>query len=415
MSWDFSIADIQQHMDSAEYGVEKESLRVTPDGRLSQTPHPFADSRIDRDFCENQVEIITGVHRDPNSLFDELREISDTLNTTLKKNNELLWPFSNPPVVPSLDDIPIALFESEEEERTRYRRYLASKYGKAKMLYSGIHFNFSFSHEMLLAVYERSKEDDFRRFKDNVYTELSRKLIRYLWLIIYLTAASPTVDESFLKISGMTSSERYRYASFRCSEVGYWNDFLPILDFLDVDGYADSIQKYIDRGLLYAASELYYPLRLKPRGKNSLDALKENGVNHIELRCLDLNPLSPDGLFCEDVRFLHLLMLYLMSLKDEPLDERAQRAAIENIKTAALFNDTEHTVAWRGRAVSLRQAAIETLREIERFSLRYAPAFLPAVAYQKEKPGNHRYAGIIRETITDYIRDGLTLAKKYRG
>ncbi len=415
MSWDFRDAALRQHLTSAEYGIEKESLRVTPDGRLSHTPHPFADSRIDRDFCENQTEIITGVHHDVGSLFTELREIHGIANQQLSRMNELLWPFSNPPIVLSPEDIPIARFEGELKERETYRQYLADKYGKAKMLYSGIHFNFSFSHEMLLAVFRRSGEDDFRRFKDNVYARLGSRLIRYTWLIVYLTAASPLIDKSFLRLSALSETERYRYASFRCSEVGYWNDFLPILDFTDVQSYTDSIKRYIDDGRLYAASELYYPLRLKPKGKNSLSALNENGVNHIELRCLDVNPLSPDGLFTEDVRFLHLLMLYLMSLEDAPLDERAQRAAIENIKTASLFNDTEHRIKWEGRSVPLREAAVDTLDQLEDFAKQYAPAFCPAVAYQKEKPGGKRYAEQIRESFTHYIQDGLRLAEKYRG
>ena len=48
---------------SARFGLEREALRVTRDGRMSLTPHPFPqdDPRIVRDFCENQTEINTGV------------------------------------------------------------------------------------------------------------------------------------------------------------------------------------------------------------------------------------------------------------------------------------------------------------------------------------------------------------------
>ncbi len=44
------------------FGLEREALRVTADGRMAHTPHPFpADHpRIVRDFCENQTEINTG-------------------------------------------------------------------------------------------------------------------------------------------------------------------------------------------------------------------------------------------------------------------------------------------------------------------------------------------------------------------
>ena len=128
MSWDFSNAALQQNIALAEFGAEKESLRVTPDGFLAQTKHPFTEEYIDRDFCENQVEMITGVHDNVDSLIDELEEIHRTVNAKLREMNELLWPFSNPPIVRSADEIPIALFEGEQKERTEYRRYLAEKY-----------------------------------------------------------------------------------------------------------------------------------------------------------------------------------------------------------------------------------------------------------------------------------------------
>lgn len=44
------------------FGLEKESLRVTPEGHMAHTPNPFPDNEhIVRDFCENQTEINTPV------------------------------------------------------------------------------------------------------------------------------------------------------------------------------------------------------------------------------------------------------------------------------------------------------------------------------------------------------------------
>ena len=45
-----------------KFGLERETLRVTPQGYLSQTPHPFpGNPHIDRDFCESQIEIISPI------------------------------------------------------------------------------------------------------------------------------------------------------------------------------------------------------------------------------------------------------------------------------------------------------------------------------------------------------------------
>ena len=47
----------------------------------------------------------------------------------------------------------------------------------------------------------------------------------------------------------------------------------------------------------------HYPIRLKPRGANRLETLREQGVNHIELRMIDLNPLRKEGINVRDVKF----------------------------------------------------------------------------------------------------------------
>ena len=49
-------------------GIEKESLRVRPEGKLAMTSHPLAlgsaltHPHITTDFSESQLELITGTH-----------------------------------------------------------------------------------------------------------------------------------------------------------------------------------------------------------------------------------------------------------------------------------------------------------------------------------------------------------------
>ena len=62
-------------------GVEKESLRVTENGYLAQTPHPsmlgsaLTHPHITTDFSEAQLELITGVHSSTRDSVNELDEI----------------------------------------------------------------------------------------------------------------------------------------------------------------------------------------------------------------------------------------------------------------------------------------------------------------------------------------------------
>ena len=69
MLFDLDNQYIKSHLGEAEFGIERESLRVTSSGALAQTKHPFGEHKnIDRDFCENQVEIIGDVFNTPEEL-----------------------------------------------------------------------------------------------------------------------------------------------------------------------------------------------------------------------------------------------------------------------------------------------------------------------------------------------------------
>ena len=133
----FNNSYINRLAQTAEFGIERESLRVTSDGKLSQTKHPFfGDPHIDRDFCENQVEIIGDVFNDPADLICQLGGLLNEIDVELVKNNELLWAFSNPPKFDSEDEIPVARFHGAQRGKSEYRHYLPEKYGKTKMLFS---------------------------------------------------------------------------------------------------------------------------------------------------------------------------------------------------------------------------------------------------------------------------------------
>ena len=400
MLLNFNNSIINRLAQNAEFGIERESLRVTSDGRLAQTEHPFVgDPQLDRDFCENQVEMIGDVFNDPADLNRQLGSLLDDIDAELVKNNELLWAFSNPPRFNSEDEIPVARFHGAQRGKSEYRHYLAEKYGKTKMLFSGIHLNISFTESLLQAAFEESGAKVKSEFKNDFYLSLAKRLTQYAWLAVYLTAASPVADGSL----GVNSNV---YSSIRCSEHGYWNDFTPILDYTDLKSYVRSIARYIVNGDLKAASELYYPVRLKPRGANSLETLFQNGVNHLELRVLDVNPLTRTGIFTEDIRFMHLLLLWLSSLPDFDFDKGKQIQAIADVKSAAVFGDAE-----------IKRRAKETLDEIKRFTVQYFPHFLPVIDYQLDKlTDGNSYAEIVsREFSDDYMAKGLALARQYQG
>ena len=390
---------VREYLKQAEFGIERESLRVCSDGSLSRTPHPFAEHKnIDRDFCENQIELISDVFQSPEEVNAQLVSLQKTVNRTLREQDEYLWPFSNPPRVSAEAEIPIAQYSGSMKSKSVYREYLAKKYGKRKMLLSGIHLNFSFTEALLREGFEQSGEKSFDDYKNRIYLELGARLAKYGWLVVYLTAASPVADNS----AGADSNS---YSSVRCSELGYWNYFTPVFDYTDLQSYVRSIQRYIDNGHLRSVSELYYPVRLKPKGANSLQELAQKGINHIELRVTDVNPLSETGIFNEDIRFVHILMLYLASLSQQTYSSSDQMKAVSDVKDAAVFGSE-----------AIRTRAVEALAEIRDFVGQYFPEWTDTVDYQLSKTEKGcSYAEIVSARFADdYMKKGMELAKAYR-
>lgn len=369
-------------------GLEKESLRIDKNGRLAQTDHPFlGNPNIDRDFCENQVEIITNPAGGPHNAYLEIKKMHQYVIQELKKQNEYLWLFSNPPFFESDDEIPVAHFTGSLSYKEKYRRYLATKYGKRKMLYSGIHYNFSFGESLLKDMFEISGETDYTTHKNALYLRIAKWFVHYSWLIVFLMAASPMFDESFF----MDEEKEHinRYASARCSEIGYNNPFIPLIDYSSLETYIKSIEGYVNRKEIIVESELYYPVRLKSAGANSLVTLAETGVNHIELRMLDLNPLSEAGIFEEDIAFIHLLFIYFSNQQDFEFTDEMQIDAIKKMYRAALYDNNEFA-----------NEAVAVIKDIRNYFKGSLPNYYEnALNYQSKKitkPDN-RYAVKIRK------------------
>ena len=401
------------------FGLEKESLRITPDGFMATTPNPFTGyEHIVRDFSENQVEINTSIQPTPEAVIAELDHYNAIVQNTLRTSEprELLWPFSNPPYIRTERDIPIAQFEGALASKTVYREHLSDVYGRYKMAFSGIHFNYSFADELLEADFALSDYNSFTDYKNGLYTVLAERAVAYGWLMVAITAASPLMDSSYVEKNRLGQDLYQGLSSVRCSELGYWNFFAPILDYTSHIAYADSIQRYIDEGLIAYPSELYYPVRLKPRGENDLDTLRREGVSHIELRMLDLNPLCKCGLDTRDVFFAQLLLVWLASTPRQPFSTRDQVQALQNFKNAAHYDlKTVKIVVPNGEVYSVAHAALNVIGFMEEFFGDYSDEVAACLEFQKQKfiDPETRYAWQVRHAYEGgFVQKGLALAEK---
>ena len=120
---------------------------------------------------------------------------------------------------------------------------------------------------------------------------------------------------------------------------------------------------------------------------------------------IDVNPLTPTGIFPDDIKFIHLLILYLASLPKKSLTAKEQIKAISDIKTSAVFGNNE-----------IRERAVNVLTDIRDFTEKNFPQYNDIIACQikKTQKGNS-YAEIVSERFGDnYMEKGLALAKEYR-
>jgi len=91
-------------MNGCQIGVEKESLRVLPDGGISQLPHPsvlgaaLTNPYITTDYSEALLEFITPPFERTEQVLDFLRDSQAYVYQKLPQN-EILWATSMPCVM----------------------------------------------------------------------------------------------------------------------------------------------------------------------------------------------------------------------------------------------------------------------------------------------------------------------------
>ena len=96
-------------------GIEKEGLRVSKKGGLSQAPHPSAlgcaltHPNITTDFSESLLELVTPPLSSARSVLDFLQDTQHYLYCRLPKDQSF-WPASMPCVMRGKTYIPIAQY-----------------------------------------------------------------------------------------------------------------------------------------------------------------------------------------------------------------------------------------------------------------------------------------------------------------
>lgn len=298
-------------------GVEKESQRVTPDGRLATTNHPtVCGSRsihpyIQTDFAESQVELITPVTTSTHEAMNWLTALHEVTQRSLT-NDERLWPLSMPGILPPAEEVRVAQLENPKE--VAYRQHLVEVYGNRKQLVSGIHLNIGFSERFfaqLFASLQLNTPEQQRAFQNEFYFRQAKNFLRYEWLLTYLFGATPVAAEGYA-----TNLPTMPVRSIRNSSFGYTNLPSVCVDYSTLDTYRQSIEQYVASGALLLEKELYETVRL--RGIPSVTTLDERAIQYVEFRSFDLNPYVPYGITEEALDFIVTFSKWLVWNDENP-------------------------------------------------------------------------------------------------
>ena len=314
----------------ANFGIERESLRVDRQGQLAHTPHPSClgarsfHPYIQTDFCEFQMELITPVAKSTTEARRFLGAITDVAGRSISKD-ELLWPLSMPPRI-NAQEIQVAQLENEFERY--YRNYLAEKYGTKLQAISGIHYNMELGKDLVEALFQESDQIDIIAFKNALYLKLAQNYLRYRWVTTYLFGAAPVAEQGFFD---QEVPEPVR--SFRNSDHGYVNKEEIQVSFSSLEDYVSAIENYIEQGDLIAEKEFYSAVRF--RGQKVNRSFLDKGITYLEFRNFDLNPFERIGISQTTMDTVHLLLLaFLWMDAPENVDQALAQGHALNEKIA---------------------------------------------------------------------------------
>lgn len=372
---DLADPDSLAMLKTIQRGIEKESLRITPDGKLAQTAHPpgmgspLTHSSITTDYSEALLEFITPVSTDINESLETLEDIHSFAYQQL--GEDMLWCESMPCLMTGDEGIPVAHYGSSNvaQMKTVYRLGLGHRYGRLMQAIAGIHYNFS----MPQAYWEQSwkkagSRGDIQDYISTRYLDLIRNFRRHSWLLIYLFGASPAVCASFLRgrdNAGLVPFDEQGRSlhlpygtALRMGDLGYNSSAQKDLDicYNSLENYVETLRsailrphagyRNIPRGrdgdyqqlsdsLLQIENEFYSPIRPKRvtrPGETPLTALHQRGIEYIEVRCVDVSPFSAVGIDAGEMRFLDTFLLYCLLEESPACNDKVQAAQAANLK-----------------------------------------------------------------------------------
>ena len=389
-------------------GIEKESLRISKQGCISQTAHPhtlgapLTHPHITTDYSEALMEFITPPFSDIKKTLEFMHEIHQYVYDHL--GDEMLLSASMPCGIDGDKSIPIANYGNSNIGKMKhvYRQGLSYRYGRTMQSIAGIHFNYSVPKELWPVLHEQANSQlNLTDFISESYFGLIRNFQRQGWLILYLFGASPAICKRFFKSRPQLMSQfdefdqhtlYHPYAtSLRMSNIGYKSENQSSLkvDYNSLNGYVDSLSKAIatpypdyqnigikvdgeykqlNANILQIENEFYSTMRPKKIAQSCEKptlALKRRGVEYVEMRSLDLDLFNPIGIDESKARFIEAFLLSCLLQDSSEYSDQEQQINNENqLRVAHEGRDPELKIIKKDQSILLKTWAEEILQSM---------------------------------------------------
>ena len=100
----------------------------------------------------------------------------------------------------------------------------------------------------------------------------------------------------------------------------------------------------MESGRLLNDHDFHAPVRL--RGETGINKLTKDGINHIELRMLDLDPWSKDGIGPDAINIIRLMAAYFVMYEEDTFDLNYYNQLNEEVSLSAPLDKLHISKIW---------------------------------------------------------------------
>jgi glutamate--cysteine ligase len=168
----------------------------------------------------------------------------------------------------------------------------------------------------------------------------------------------------------------------------------PYQEYENIGIKQDGRHLQLNTNLLQIENEYYSnirPKRIAKRGEKPLTALRNEGVEYIEVRCMDINPFEPLGLSEADAYFLDVFLTFSVLMGSPDIDHAECRRVTENFsrtvsegrKPGLMLNDEYGSVSLRDWGLQLMDKMVPVAEMLDKAN--ESEKFSESLTLQREK------------------------------